>query len=334
MQGSLLVRRSFTWGFPVVVAAACAALTACGSFTETSVTAPSGGSSRCQPSFDGSPRSFGAEGGTSSVAVTVARECSWAASSGASWVVITSGGQGQGDGTVAFRVDRNPDPVTRSGAIVVGDSRMDVAQQPAACGFEVARPTDAVTSQGGTLQLQIRTHPACDWRAASESSWLSVVPISGRGTALVSITVTVNTGGARSGAVVVAGERFQLTQPGPGPVPPSPPPAPTPGPPAPTPTPPPAPPPPPPPPPAPTDVLLSGKISELSGRCPNLSFEIKGSQVFTNRDTNFKRGKCGDMKKGREVTVIGRRLTDGTVEAREVELNRDDSDASLLFLSK
>jgi hypothetical protein len=316
------VRHLDSLGFAIGIAILGAAVNGCGSSTETSVIAPSPAAARCQPSFDTSPRSFGPDGGTSAVAVTVSRECAWTAASGANWVVVTSGSQGQGDGTVGFRVDPNPDPVSRSSAIVVGETRVDVAQQPAACRFDVSRPaTDVVASQGGVVQLQVATHSACDWRAASESSWVSVVPISGRGNGTIAITVAVNTGNARSGVVVVAGQPFQLTQSTsvPAPLPPAPPaPAPTPAPPPPSPQPPPPPPPAPQPPP-PTTIELSGRVRNLNGDCPNLSFAIDGTVVFTTSSTTFRRGHCRDVKKDKRVDVIGR-LVDGRVEAREVEL--------------
>ena len=113
---------------------------ACGGSATTSVSAPSPTAARCQPALDSSPRSFGPQGGTSAISVTVARECQWSVSSGAAWVTVTSGAQGQGDGTVNVRIDPNPDPVARSGVVLIADARVEVAQQGEACRFEVTRP--------------------------------------------------------------------------------------------------------------------------------------------------------------------------------------------------
>ena len=63
-----------------------------------------------------SAASFGATGGTGEVKVSVARECAWSASSQAAWVEITAGREGQGDGTVSYRVAPNVDPLTRKAA--------------------------------------------------------------------------------------------------------------------------------------------------------------------------------------------------------------------------
>src|SRR5262245_47625988 len=139
MQSTLLVRRVLgLLVLNVLVFGGAASLTiaGCGSSTSTSITAPSSTPARCQPSFDGSPRSFGPSGGTGSVSVTVSRECSWTAAAVAPWMSITSGSSGQGDGTIGFRVDSNPDPVSRASAVTINDGHVDVSQQAAACRFD------------------------------------------------------------------------------------------------------------------------------------------------------------------------------------------------------
>jgi hypothetical protein len=309
-------------------------LSACGGSATTSVTAPT--TTRCQPSFDASNRTFGPEGGTSSVTVNVAAECQWSASSGVSWAAITSGGRGQGNGSVTFRVDSNPDPMPRSGAVLVNDGRVDVTQQAAACRFDVSRVDSQVAPAGMTAQIQIRTHELCAWSAASDVPWATIAPGSGRGNATLTLNVSANTGAARSGAVLVAGEQMTVTQsavaappppppappvpaPTPTPTPTPPPPAPpTPAPPTPTPPAPPTPTPPPPPPPN-EEVELSGRALVVLGECPNLRFFVSGTLVKTNDQTRFKHGGCDKLKNTDRVDVKGQRQSDGSVLATEVE---------------
>ena len=301
-------------------------LLACGGSATTSVTSPSPAVTRCQPSFDATPRAFAASGGTSSIAVTVARECPWSASSAAGWVAITAGAQGQGDGSVTFNVAGNPEPIARQGTLTIGDGRLELTQQPLPCRFEVSRPLATIAPAGGALPVQVRTHGACDWSAASEVSWVTVAPSAGRGNGDVILTFSSSDGGERSGSVVVAGERLSLTQTGaPAAPPPSPPPAPappappSPAPPPPAPPPPPPAPPPPPPGPPPTgEVRLSGSIRQLSGRCPSVSFTVENTLVTTDRETRFKGGKCSDLDNRDDVEVKGVRLPDGSVSASEV----------------
>lgn len=321
-----LVRRLGVWG----LMSAVAALIACGGSATTSVTSPTAAATRCQPSFDATPRSFAPVGGSGSIAVTVARECPWSASSGAAWVAITTGAQGQGDGAVTFEVAANPDPTLRQGVLTIGEGRVELSQQAAACRFDVNLPPAAVPAAGGALPAQIRTHGACDWAAASDVPWVTVVPAAGRGNAEIGLTVVPNTGAERSGTVVLAGERVSLVQAGtqappPPPVPappPPPPPAPPQPPPPPPPPPPPAPPPAPPPPPPPAEVRLSGSIRQLSGSCPTVRFTLDNTLVTTNGETRFRGGRCSALENRDDVEVRGTRLADGSVAASEVR--RDD----------
>jgi Domain of unknown function (DUF5666)/Putative binding domain, N-terminal len=233
---------------------------------------------------------------------------------------------------VTFRIDSNPDPTPRAGAVMVNDGRVDVTQQAAPCRFEVGRASDSVAAAGGASQIQVRTHDACSWNAASEDPWLSVMTTSGRGNGTVAVNVASNNGEARSGTVLVAGERVTITQSAmsapPPPPAPSPTPVPTPTPPTPNPTPTPTPtptpptPPPTPPPPPEEDVELSGRAFLVVGSCPSLRFFVSGSLVTTNEQTKFRHGSCRDIENTDRVNVKGRRQTDGSVLATEVELDK------------
>lgn len=210
------------------------ALTAigCGSSTTTNVMAPSN-LSRCQPTVQGSPTTFGPSGGTGTVSIGLSRECSWSAASTASWIEITSGREGQGDGSVAYRVMPNSDPVLRRGSINVAEGRVDVSQEAAPCSFQVSRPTDSVGSNGGQIRIEIGSHPECRWTASSQASWITLAPASGTGPGAVQIAVAANPGAARTAIVVIAGQSLQFTQaareadpppaPNPPPAPPTPP---------------------------------------------------------------------------------------------------------------
>lgn len=222
--------------------------TACGSTATTEVTAPSAPSTRCQTSLSGTPTSFGPTGGAGSVTIGVSRECAWSASSQQPWIEIMSPREGQGEGSVSFRVGSNADPVLRRGSIVVNDQQMDVNQEAAPCSFDVGSAPATIPAEGAQITIRVTTHSACQWTAISESSFAAVTPASGSGSANVQVVVSSNSGSQRTVAVVVAGARRTVTQaapalpPAPPPVPNPPPTPPAPPPPTPNPTPPPTPP--------------------------------------------------------------------------------------------
>ena len=277
-----------------------------------------------------STQSFGPSGGTGTVAVTVARECSWSVSSQSAWVAITSGASGQGDGTVAYRVAENADPVARQTALTVSDKQVTIGQQAAPCRFDISANTgDPLPPDGGALIVDVRTHSACGWTASSQVAWATVEPATGRGAAAVRVSVAANPGAERPIDAVIAGQRVLATQraqagpPAPGPDPaPTPSPAPVPPPPAPPPPAPPAPPPPAPPAPAPTPerkIDLKGEIQAISGSCPQVSFRLAGRTVITVPDTRFKGLSCNSLRNSLDVEVKGMLMSDGTVIAEEVK---------------
>jgi hypothetical protein len=332
------------------ILAAAAMSLACGSSASTNVTGPT--ASRCQVSLANTSQSFAAPGGTGQVTVSVARECAWSSTTTANWIEFTTAKEGQGEGTIGYRVKANADPVARKTAITVADQHADVAQDPAPCEYDVSAPTAAMSGEGGDMVVEMRTHIACGWSVATGASWITANPASGKGDAEIHLTAQPNAAGAeRSGTVTVGSEQItirQLSQPAPTPPPPVPTPAPpapvptptptptptpgptpappTPGPaPAPTPSPTPGPtpaPPPPPPPPAPKEVDVSGRIDEVHGRCPSVTFEVKTWLVRVDASTSFSRGSCGDLDDGREVAMTGVQQDSRTLLAKKIEVKK------------
>jgi hypothetical protein len=264
------------------------------------------------------------------VAITVERDCTWTATTQSPWIAFTSSADGQGDGSVAYRVAANADPVSRTGAIAVGDRQVSLAQQAAPCRYDVAASAAAVQPVGGELTITVHMNSACAWTASSEVAWASIAPASGRGDAAIRVVVSPNSGAARPVSIVVAGTAVAATQAAASPTP-TPAPAPTPVPsPAPTPTPTPTPTPVPTPTPAPTPlptpvpvpvrpIQVSGKANQLAGTCPAITFDVKDRSIYTTALTSFTKTSCDQIEKGTELEVKGMEMSDGRVRADEVK---------------
>src|SRR6185503_9161547 len=110
---------------------------------------------------------------------------------------ITSSRQGQGDATLSYRVQANPDPVVRRGGLTVGEQRLDLTQDAAPCQFGVSRPTDSISADGGQARVDVSAHSACRWTASSDAAWVVISPASGSGSAAVQMSVQPNPGGTR-----------------------------------------------------------------------------------------------------------------------------------------
>jgi hypothetical protein len=211
-----------------LVAAAALALfgSACGS-SSVSVTGPS--ASKCDVSTENSMSSVPAGGAAGTIMVTTTRDCTWAASTSASWVVITSGTNGQGSGALDYRVAANTDSSPRRASVDVNSTKVDIAQDGAQCRFTVSPSSVAIGASGGAATVSIQASPAaCAWNAATDAGWIHIETPGGSGNGAVKLTVDGNGAAARSAAVVIANQTVTVTQSEAGAAPP-PPPSPGPG---------------------------------------------------------------------------------------------------------
>jgi Viral BACON domain/Putative binding domain, N-terminal len=83
--------------------------------------------------FVASPTSRGINpaGGTASVTVTAGSGCSWTATRSGSWITITSGSSGSGNGTVNYRVSANRGSSSRTGTLTIAGQPVTITQSGA-----------------------------------------------------------------------------------------------------------------------------------------------------------------------------------------------------------
>ncbi|MGH9760648.1 MAG: BACON domain-containing protein, partial [Blastocatellia bacterium] len=111
----------------------------------------------CTFSLSNTSQAFGYFGGTGSVAVVASPMCAWRAAVSDSWIAITSGGSGAGNGIVTFAVAANPSSSSRSATITIGGSVLTITEAtnlPAHNGelaLDGGVPSTAVGTGGGTL---------------------------------------------------------------------------------------------------------------------------------------------------------------------------------------
>lgn len=80
------------------------------------------------PTISSSSASFPSTGGTGNIGVTSVAACGWIAESTASWITVTSGSSGTGNGSVNYSVTTNFGSTNRIGAIVVGGITFTIYQ--------------------------------------------------------------------------------------------------------------------------------------------------------------------------------------------------------------
>jgi hypothetical protein len=172
----------------------------------------------CVHSLSHSEEFFLANGGTGTVDVVTAADCSWAAISNTPFLTITSGASGKGNGTVSYAVDGNPSPSFRTGTLDIAGSTFTVAQEGTAadCVYFPSRSAEFFPVNGGTGTVDIVTAADCSWVAISNTPFLTILSgAAGTGNGTVSYAVEASpSASVRTGTVDIARLTFTVFQDG------------------------------------------------------------------------------------------------------------------------
>ena len=177
-------------------------------FTVTQNAAP------CTYAISPTTRTSPAAGESTSVAVTAAAGCTWSATSAASWIGITAGATGSGDGTVTMSVAANPAASIRTGTVTIGGQPFTVTQNAAPCTYAISPTTRTSPAAGESTSVSMSAPAGCTWTATSSAAWMTVTTgASGSGDGVVGLTIAQNTvTSPRTGTVSIGGQTFTLTQ--------------------------------------------------------------------------------------------------------------------------
>ncbi len=161
-------------------------------------------------------QSVGAAGGGVNVSVTAQSGCSWTATSGASWLTVTSNGSGSGNGTIGLTAAQNSTTTARSTTVSAGGQSVSVAQAAGSCSYTLSPATQSAPAAGGPASVGVATLAGCSWTATTGASWLTITTgANGSGSGTVSLSAAANTTTqTRSTSVGVAGQSVQVSQPG------------------------------------------------------------------------------------------------------------------------
>ena len=153
---------------------------------------------------------------TGTVTVTAGAGCTWTATTNApTWLSVTSGTSGAGNGTVGFSVAANTGSA-RNGTITIAGQTFTVNQNAPApsCTYSLSAGSQSVASTAGSGSVNVTTATGCNWTASSNApSWLSVTSgTSGSGNGTIAFSWAANTGALRTGALTIGGQTFTVTQ--------------------------------------------------------------------------------------------------------------------------
>lgn len=157
-------------------------------------------------------QSFPVTGGSGSFNLNTTSACDWQAVRSDSWITITGGASGTGNGTVSYTVASNTG-AARTGTITVGGRVYTITQ--AGCTYSLTHYTASYPASGVSVDgvSVIADAGSCPWTAVSNASWIQISSgSSGSGNGNVLWYVQPNSCGARRGTVTVAGQTFIINQ--------------------------------------------------------------------------------------------------------------------------
>jgi hypothetical protein len=170
--------------------------------------------SPCTYSISPASKNFPSGSGTGSVSVTTTSGCNWTATSNdPSFITITGGAGGTGNGTVNYAIAANTTAIPRSGTLSIAGQPFIVSQDGINCSFSLSSNSQNYNASGGPGSVNVTATTGCAWTAASNASWIALIGGSnGNGSGPVSYTVAANTGVERIGTITIAGLTFTITQ--------------------------------------------------------------------------------------------------------------------------
>jgi hypothetical protein len=66
---------------------------------------------------------------------------------------------------------------------------------------------------------------------------------------------------------------------------------------------------------------VSGKVDDVKGTCPNLTFTLANYRVVTDDSTTYTKSSCKDVRNGKKARVKGT-VSGGTITASSIEVEK------------
>jgi hypothetical protein len=168
----------------------------------------------CSYTVSPSTVSIPATGGTANVSVFASAGCGWTAAGGNSFVRITSGASGTGNGTTAISVPANPGE-PRSAVLTIAGRQVTVSQRAGNCVTSVTPSQVDYSAELKRGTVTVTAAPDCQWTVTSTSPLIGLNSFGTTGTGNGSFTYRVFgnlTSGPRSGSIQVLQHTVTVTQ--------------------------------------------------------------------------------------------------------------------------
>ena len=176
-----------------------------------------GGGGGCTFTLGSTNQAFVAAGGNGTVSVIASNGCAWTATNNDSFITITSGESGSGNGTVHYTVAANSSTNPVTGTLTIAGNTFTVTQTGAgACTFVLSATEASPTAAGGASTVGVTAAHGCAWTAASNDGFITITSgSSGSGNGTVHYDVAANSStNPVTGTMTIAGQTFTVNQAG------------------------------------------------------------------------------------------------------------------------
>jgi uncharacterized repeat protein (TIGR03803 family) len=182
------------------------------------VTQSGASAENCTYTLNATSVTLAARGGSKNASVKVkGSDCSWTAVSNDSFITITSGSSGTGNGKVDYAVPGNTNTTALSGTMTIAGQTFTVNQAAGGCTFKLSPKAGKIKAAGGSATVKVKPNfNDCAWTAVSNDSFIMITSgASGTGKGTVSYAVAANTNTTvLTGSITIDGETFTVTQSG------------------------------------------------------------------------------------------------------------------------
>jgi hypothetical protein len=169
----------------------------------------------CTVSISPDSRTHGYGATNASVSVTTAIGCPWTVINTNDWITITSATSASGSGNVTYMVEANPNPMERTGVVMIADQPLTLTQRAVVCAYDIS-PTTRFHGFGettGTVTV-VPKGSGCSWTVVNTNTWITILSSTqGMGFGSVGYKVAFNhSTNERSGVIRIADQALFLTQ--------------------------------------------------------------------------------------------------------------------------
>jgi uncharacterized repeat protein (TIGR03803 family) len=175
----------------------------------------------CGVSVSATNAVFDAAGGPGNIGVTASNGCAWTATSNDSFITITAGSSGSGNGTIHYTVAANTSTNGLTGSMTIAGQTFTVTQSGASaegCTYTLNATSVTLAHQGASDSVSVTTSNGCAWTAISNDGFILITSgSSGIGNGTVYYSVAANTSSSSlTGTMTLAGQTVTVTQSGTG----------------------------------------------------------------------------------------------------------------------